>query len=206
MLIRCATCRKASEKPDKEIRRQMKCGRTLFYCSRGCSPKRRAQPVQRICPVCRKSFQSWNRKKAARFCSRACASAGSVTPLRHERARAVGLAAAHRLRHDVSLIASGLRSREARRYARVEKILVDGGIEHQFEFPLGRYIYDLCLFGRKLLVEFDGKYHLSQRQRLVDAQKEASAARLGWMVKRLAVNQGEVIPPEVLSPVLACPA
>jgi very-short-patch-repair endonuclease len=76
-------------------------------------------------------------------------------------------------------------------------------VKHQFELPLGNFIYDLGLLQHKILVEFDGKDHTYESQRRLDERKDRYALNLGWTVKRVVVAKGAVISPVVLSGIVA---
>lgn len=154
-----------------------------------------------VCPVCHKAFSRVVRyKPPPTFCSRGCASTGSVTPYRRRRAQEHGK---RNLPHNASTTAAALRSREAWRYEQVQEFLACKNVKHQFELPLGNFIYDLGLLQHKILVEFDGKDHTYESQRRLDERKDRYALNLGWTVKRVVVAKGAVISPVVLSGIVA---
>ncbi|MEN6549902.1 MAG: DUF559 domain-containing protein [Armatimonadia bacterium] len=117
-----------------------------------------------------------------------------MTDFRRERAKEIG---SINLSHDIITIAAGLRQREAWKYVELEKQLCAANIAHEFESPIGAYVFDLRLDERKLLVEFDGWEHAYTKED--DAEKEACARELGWQVFRVSVASGEVIPASTLS-------
>lgn len=88
---------------------------------------------------------------------------------RREAQRQGGLASVQNLS-----TASALRSRESWKYADVRTYLTDLGIEHEFEFQIGHFIYDLALLSRKILIEFDGPDHEYLAEE--DRRKEISAS------------------------------
>ena len=89
----CSYCHEPTEKPTREINRQLRAGRTDFFCSLSCAAKagnasKRCVEFEIPCGHCGKMFMTSNHNKAAKeFCSRECASAGSVTDYRRQRAR-----------------------------------------------------------------------------------------------------------------------
>lgn len=70
---------------------------------------------------------------------------------------------------------------------------------HEFEFALGGFVFDLALFDTKVLVEFDGPYHLHSDQAEVDAQKDQAAINAGFLIVRRTVEPAVVINPSTLS-------
>lgn len=122
-----------------------------------------------------------------------------MTDYRRERARQnEGVT----LTHDIATIAASLRSREAWKYADLESHLCATEITHEFESPIGNYIFDLRIDKSKTLVEFDGDDHRYSRTMEEDAKKDACAQSLGWRVHRVTVTPGEVIPVSALSGIL----
>jgi hypothetical protein len=79
--ICCATCSKKVQKPAKEVARQQRKGRKLFYCSLRCSSKNAFKDIHypkviRKCPRCGKRFKTTTEgKRSNQFCSRHCANA-----------------------------------------------------------------------------------------------------------------------------------
>lgn len=198
--LSCAECSTTFTKPTKEVRRQTKAGRTHFFCSGPCAARYnmrvtgRTKPVvSRVCPTCGSTFQASTKVRGALHCSRSCASAGSVTDYRRERAREVG---APNLQHDVATIAAALRSREGWKYQPLIQVLTQLGVPHTFEFPLDPFIYDLALHESKTLVEFDGPDHTyDTNAQAIDAEKDRHAQALGWTLIRVSVDPSAVIPP-----------
>jgi len=95
-------------------------------------------------------------------------------------------------------IANGLRRREWEKYDGIHGYLSAAGIPHDFEVPVGDFVYDLALPREKLLIEFDGRYHKSYAQRKADKKKDEEARKRGWRVVRVDVDAGKPIPPTAL--------
>lgn len=71
-------------------------------------------------------------------------------------------------------------------------------IDHKFEHPLGSYVYDLVLTDKKIIVEFDGKYHVDRTQKSKDRVKADYARGLGYKVIRRTTKTNSVIPIETI--------
>lgn len=202
--IRCAVCGVEKEIPKKECDRQNRRGRSHFFCGRSCAAvarnaPRRVQDVQKTCPWCGKTFESTTKAKAASYCSRSCASKSSVTDARRNCARKIGKLHATNLTYTVEQTANGLRKREGWKYVRLATFLLGKGVRHQFEYPLEHWVFDLALFDTKTLIEFNGPYHNTTRQRDDDGRKTGDAKKCGWQVTRVLTAVG-VIDPTVLKP------
>jgi very-short-patch-repair endonuclease len=205
--ITCAYCGGAHEIRKGEFVRKTKMGKTQFYCSLTCSATamnerlgKKSQPIERTCPTCGKQFISSTKAKGAKFCSRGCASAGSVTEYRRARAREVASynpAWRANIGRPENVVAI-LKRREAHKYRLLEEALSAAGIIHEFEFLVAPYVFDLAMPGRRVLVEFDGKYHEWGEQMEVDTEKQRLAASLGWAVVRIRTDQA-VFAPELLA-------
>lgn len=89
-----------------------------------------------------------------------------------------------------------LKLRERWKYAVLEGVLTDR--DHEFEYPLGGYVFDLALLDTRVLVEFDGPYHAYGDQPRVDAAKELVAQEAGFVVVRRAVQPMTVISPTTI--------
>lgn len=191
----CAECGSAAEKPLGEVKRSLRLGRRLF-CSRTCSAKasnklRKAQTVTMDCPTCGTGFESTTRNRAKRYCSRSCASRGSVTPKRRSAQKRAGREHAANLK-----VAAALKSRECWKYSALSDYLGDRA--HEFEFELMGRVFDLALFDTKVLVEFDGPDHRSEETKKNDSKKEQLAKKWGWIVKRRTVRPSTAIDPVTL--------
>jgi len=198
----CKLCGKRFEIAVGEHNRQAKRGRAHFFCSLSCSArygnrKRKKRVVRKECPICKTTFKSDSGAKSATYCCRSCASKGSVTQRRREKARLVGLRNA-RLHLGVDSIASSLRSREMWKYEKILNFLSSIRERFEVEYVLDRYIYDLALIDRKMLVEFDSDYHDWEKQKRRDCIKDKIASQNGWSVVRIAVGANDVIEQETL--------
>lgn len=203
--IICEWCRKEKNIPKGEYKRKVNLG-TKFFCGLSCSAKHRNNllgkaPIygEKICKCCKKPFTAHlNIKKSPRFCSRSCASLGSVTEKRREAARLSGKQSSTS-NFNIVNTAKGLRSRESWKYENIEKFLISKGLENGtdfiFEFPLEEinYVYDIAFPRKKLLVELDGDYHFSESQLPSDIDKEEKARSLGWAVTRLETKTNCII-------------
>jgi len=123
------------------------------------------------------------------FCSRSCASKGSMTDKRLEKAHLSGL------KNKINLLSCEeiLRLREGWKYKLIEKILKNNSINYQFEYPINNYVYDLAILEKKLLFEFDGTSHNWYKQIKIDEIKNNIAIENGWNIIRIKVNDKEII-------------
>ncbi len=195
--VPCRYCSSTVTKPLKEVTRSLKRGRE-FFCGISCAITfRNNKPqVTRVCGTCGSEFLSSTKVRAAVFCSRSCASKGSVTDARRASARTEG----HK--HSANLIPAQetLKRREAWKYADMETFLK--GVPHEFEYKLGDQVFDLRL-GESLLVEFDGAGHSSMRESSNDGMKDAMANLAGYKVVRIPVKSAAVIPFETVAGLVA---
>ena len=202
--INCAWCGDVFAIRDAEWRRQRKKGREHFFCGRSCAAKsgnerKRNKPLVKTCPHCNRTFESDTGAKAATFCSRSCASAGSVTEARREAGRRIRALQ----KTDIHRLAAMMRRREAWRYEQVEILLRGMGHDYVFEHPIeGVGIFDLALFALGTLVEFDGPYHNLSQQRSIDEEKDRLATKAGWTVKRVATKINAEIPLSAVTDIL----
>lgn len=198
-LVRCACCGKAVEKPVREINRSRRLGRR-FFCSSSCAaiagnaPKK-SKKFDAACPVCGIGFITSARRRSRRFCSRACASKGSVSEERREAAHRAGLVNAGNLLSAVET----LKRREEWKYAALREHLIAGRRKFEFEFEIGAFVFDLALLDAKVIVEFDGSYHKEPRQREVDRRKDRAARKAGFRVIRRKVESESVFSPVMLA-------
>lgn len=197
-VVACAQCGTNTQKPTKEMRRSLKLGRFLF-CSSHCgaafhNASRKARDVVLCCPGCGKAFTSTTKARAAKHCSRACASKNSVTEVRREAARLSGLAN----QRNLLSLDEVMRRREAWKYSLLTPILEAAHRKFEFEFRLGKFLYDLALHDTRVLVEFDGYYHQDARQQHTDRLKEKAAQQAGYSVVRRTVVTAAVIDPVAL--------
>ena len=183
-IFTCEYCEKEVEKPQKEVNRSRRLGRRLF-CNTSCAAKfsnapKRAPTIDKVCPVCSVVFSTTTKVRASTFCSRECASAGSVTEYRRNTARQSGLA----MRSNLISSAEALKIREAPHYVLLLEHLTKTGRVFEFEFPLGPYVFDVALLDVKTLIEFDGYYHQNGKQQAADREKEKYAQSQGYVVVR----------------------
>lgn len=200
--INCCYCGAEKQVIAAEYKRQKEKGVNRFFCSRSCSAKQRNDEranrhveVTRTCPQCNTEFVTHTGPKGATYCSRACASAGSVTEARRNAGRQAGKL---NFIHGTEQSALALRSRESWKYDRLKKLLRTVDERYVFEYAVAAHVFDLALPDHKTLVEFDGGYHTWSEQIVADTEKAQAATALGWTVVRIATGQNEVIGPEVL--------
>jgi very-short-patch-repair endonuclease len=200
--LNCAWCNNKFELYKREYDRQIRSGRTYFFCSLSCVAKKRNASkklpiIEKICPVCKTPFFASTKKKGATFCSRSCASRGSVTEYRKSKASEMGKKN-NKYVHSNDVLAIGLRTRESWKYSLIKDFLEKSNIRYQFEFPCGSGIFDLALLDLKLFIEFDGLYHTSKIQKEIDDKKVMEAKSFGWNVVRISCNAGQIIDPNLI--------
>lgn len=209
MKITCAYCGKECDKPDKEIRRQLKQGHTDFYCNQSCGAKARKRIVEivKVCNQCGAEFTTQNDPNESIFCSRSCASKGSVTEFRRRKAHETTSSNPEWVRHIATSstdAAACLKKREAWKYVKIKALLESKGEPHEFDYALPgtSSIYDLALFEQKLLIEFDGPSHNFSGQQVLDIVKDQVARLHGWDVLRIPVSASAIIPEKSLQAVI----
>lgn len=205
--IVCNRCLKEKERRFTEVKRQLAKGTRHFFCSRECANATwsetltRSEPtVEKMCAYCGQQYSAIVRKgKPTDYCSRSCASKGSVTDYRRQRAAELGSAVPDEKR--VDMLSQSLRSREWHKYESVHDLLNDHGIEHEFEFYFEDEpaYFDLALPDQALIVEFDGPCHSNPGEQRRDREKERLALSYGWDVVRIPepINMddvGELLP------------
>jgi very-short-patch-repair endonuclease len=194
--IKCANCDEEADKPKGEVNRSNKLGRPLF-CGRRCAAlfnnaPRKAKEIILTCP-CGQRFKTTTAAKAAKHCSASCASRFSMTEERREAQRQGG----HDQIDNLLTPQETLKRREAWKYAALREVL--GSRPHEFEYKLGRYVFDLALLDTKVLVEFDGPYHEGANQKKTDEKKEKAAERAGFAIVRRQVLPATVIDPRTIT-------
>lgn len=184
-------------------------GRTKFFCSRSCSAKynnqsRKTASIERTltCPVCNKQFIT-NKPYEVTFCSRSCASKGSLTEHRLQRMSDGGRKSQSKCRSSAKSIQTLLKKREDWKYANLRQFLDCISECYEFEYLLDDYVFDLALPNKKLLIEFDGEYHRGCKQSEIDKRKSSAAVNSGWEVIRLSTKNDEVIDAKILIPIFA---
>lgn len=203
--IICVNCGKSHLIDLGEYNYQVRRGRKNFFCSNVCSGQynnaRNKKPViQKACEYCGNTFDC-HTPYTKRFCSRSCASAGSITEKRLEGNRKGGLNCKEG--HNAYAIQKLLKVREAWRYKELSALLDSFNIEHEFEYVVGnKYIFDLYLPSINLLVEFDEDYHTG-KQLSADADKNEYALAEGYLVEHVRVETGQLIPGSILGTTLS---
>lgn len=188
----CDYCGFETYKEQKEITRKFKKNpNAKFYCSNMCSGYAQDKALkieEKECPLCKTKFKcnTANKKTNRTFCSRECASAGSITEARKEAGRKLG---ALESSHTPDIAAASLRSREWWKYEEIKQELISRKLNHQFEYVIERSIYDLALIDMKILIEFDGPYH----QWLDDELKTKLAESYGWKLIRIQTEASQEI-------------
>jgi len=199
--VECQWCGDDVEKVLSEVNRQLKKRDAMFFCSQKCAAysinSRRGdlrKLVTKTCPWCDEDFETMTGAKSPTFCSRSCASAGSVTEARRSLGELDVIKSNLAKGCTVEAIADKLWSREAWKYKKVQKLLDSLDENYDFEHPLKgtRHIFDLALLGHKILVEFDGRYHRSPSQKQCDKKKSLAARKQGWRVKRVRTSVNKV--------------
>jgi very-short-patch-repair endonuclease len=188
----CAECGKSFEKVRGEHARRLREGAEKFFCSISCGAAnsnslKQSEVLDIKCWHCGTMFKAKGNSKTPIYCSRSCASSGSMTDYRRQKASET----AKGLKHDAVLIAASLRSSQGWKYEEVEAYLKSQGIEHQFEVPLENRIFDLAIPSQKLYVEFDAKYHKYVGH--IDKEKNELAEKHGWKVLRVKHDPNSVI-------------
>lgn len=199
--LKCKHCNKPVEIKKKEFDRQVKKGRNYFYCSRSCSTANRnykraihKKIRNKICPVCDKPFTTVSFPRENTFCSRSCASKGSMSDYRRSKMRESGL-----MHKDNLSVRSTLETREAWKYVKLKEKLDNANVRHKFEHEINSFIFDLAIFDKNLLIEFDGRYHTIPYQKKADDIRDKEAEELGWKVIRLKSKENTEIDPNILN-------
>ena len=203
----CFWCKGDFNIPKKEHTRQTKRGREHFFCSLNCAAfyanskkGNLRKKIKKVCPHCGHSFDTMSGSKEATFCSRSCASAGSVTEKRREAGRNFYK---NKCPHSLQQMAKSLRSREWRKYKHTDEVLNKINIKHLFEYAIEEIgIFDLAIFEQKILIEFDGEYHNNLKQQVLDQTKDALAIADGWNVIRVPEELPQQMTKTVLKIVL----
>lgn len=191
--VTCEQCGSPVIKPTKEVTRSIKLGRK-FYCNNSChlSNRNSVPRFDKTCPQCGTVFPSSAKVRASTFCSRGCASAGSVTELRRESARRTG----HLTKANLVGPVEALKAREAWKYEQLAPLLQNTA--HEFEHKIGDYVFDLVLFDYRVIVEFDGPDHRGREQRMTDQNKDSVALAHGYTMVRKPVGKACGIPSDTI--------
>jgi hypothetical protein len=195
--VKCSNCGKEFNKPLGEYNRRIKKGSIDFYCSSKCAGQsinaaKKKPDIEKECPVCHKKFITTTKAKGATYCSRSCASKGSVNEARKEAGRKTS-----KLNFkpaSVETIVNVLKKREAWKYKELKDFLDFKGEQYEFEYKIDNYIYDLVLFNKKIIIEFDGKEH----KYYDETDKNFTAISNGYKLYRIDVQPSSIIHPSVL--------
>lgn len=216
--LTCSECGASFERDLGEYNFAHNRGNDIFFCSKKCSIKalHRTQAkekiiIEKVCPVCNNIFKTEimpghsgkdpRLKYGKTFCSRGCASKGSVTDYRRQKARETAmnnpLWTSEQSTESISRL---LREREAYKYTDLDKALTDLNIKHAFEHVVDKYVYDLWICDKNILFEFDEVgVHSGKLQESIDKQKDQVAANNGYILHRIVVKDKTIDIKEVLS-------
>lgn len=201
--LTCNNCGKLYKESISYYEDMVKRGRQHNFCSIKCgniyinnSRRKERKIIQKQCPTCGSLFEctvvpSYTGKnnviKEGRiFCSRGCASKGSVTNYRREKARTTAITNKKwTSRWCAQHMSEGMKTREGWRYKVVQEELSSLGLLSDFEVPIGNFIYDLVLEDDRIIIEFDEDYHCDQKQKETDTAKTNYATSLGYKVFRI---------------------
>lgn len=194
----CVRCGSAFNKLLSEFNRRQRLGRPM-YCGAKCAGAavnevKKAQEFERNCELCGQAFtaSTHSKKVNQRFCSRSCASKGSMSD---ERRAAQSLGGQQSI-GNLLTPEETLRRREAWKYVAIDAALREDNREFQFEYRIGDVIFDLALLDTKVLIEFDGPYHLYQESE--DARKDQIAKDAGFTIQRVPTPVTVVIDPKAV--------
>lgn len=206
--VKCAQCSKIFPMRRAEWNRQWRKGRTSFFCGLSCAAthanaSKIAPVLRKLCAFCGNEFITKGDRHEAEFCSRSCASKGSVTDFRRQRASESGVANVQYIKEaPYRKVEETLLKRENWKYAEIREYLTRIGLKFQFEYRIEDHVFDLALLDRMLLVEFDGPEHRHGKGVERDLTKDAEASKFGWRVVRIPVAAKTLVRPSVIYPVL----
>lgn len=196
--IICANCGKSHIIDLGEYNYQIRRGRKNFFCSGKCAAifnnqKNKKLIIQKACEHCGVVFDCKS-PYTKRFCSRSCASAGSITDKRLAGNRKGGLNSSTSF--NIFSAQHSLKHREAWKYVEIKQLLDTLHLEHEFEYIVDeKYIFDLFISKWNLLIEFDGDYHLNAKQEEFDNDKSSCALNHGYELVRISTQNNVVISP-----------
>lgn len=215
--LTCGWCGKEFErsKSEYDAAQRLKPGANS-YCCIACSAKGIHRDkkttnrvyIERKCIVCGKLFKTsylegytgnneWV-KNGTMYCSRGCASKGSVTEYRRNKARETADNNFHRSQEDLIQDARNLNyQRDKWKYSDIETYLNEKGIKFEFEYILENKIFDLCIPELNLLIEFDGPDHKYDIEN--DILKNAIARSNGYTLHRIDCKPNQIINASVIS-------
>ncbi len=189
--LTCCHCQKVFQKYIGEYNRQLreKGANAKFYCSFNCNGQSRVKAaVKKICK-CGNEFET---RTDSNHCSTRCASFFSMTPSRLAAITSASSGTRFQSKVVTEANASALRSREWSKYTSVDSYLLCHEYNYQFEYllPGTNFIYDLVIFDKKLLIEFDEIYH--KNNVAADEIKTAAAKQQGWKLYRIDVSNNTI--------------
>ena len=193
----CAQCGKPKLVPIKEYNRQIKNGRTNWFCSAShaamfYNENRKSKKIVKRCALCETPFETFEGKRERTYCSQSCASKATTNV---EACRRGGKNSVH----GVEFVPKILKVRESFKYSKLEDLLTGKNISHEFEKLIGGKVFDLVLPDKKLCIEFDGPDHNRLTQRKIDSEKDEIARSNGYQVVRVACKQNSIIDPRSIS-------
>ena len=153
--------------------------------------------VKLKCSLCKTQFEK--PKAEVTFQNKKWTAAGKSLPKPYFCSRMCGQhysGVTYTANRDIKSVANALRKREAHKYARLKEWLLAQGVRHKFELAVGKYVFDLAIkhSGRKLLVEFDSRYHEGVAQSAIDKKKAALAKKHGWDLHRVHQPSSKRVP------------
>ena len=202
--LRCLNCSKDFEKDISEYNRRIRNGKKEFYCTRKCAgignnSKKRMTTIEKQCPICGNSFTTKKGAKEITYCSRSCASKGSVNEKRREAGRKSARINFTPDTHNIFTIQKLLKKRETWKYKKIEEFLNLIGEKYEFEYVMDeKYVYDLVLFDKGVIIEFDGPEHRNMNEK----NKEKVAQNNGYKFYRVSVEPNTVIEVDLIKHIL----
>lgn len=120
----------------------------LLQCDHyGKESQRSKKVVIKECKYCGKEFTTITGAKSSTFCSRSCASKGSVTDYRRDKALEVSRKNfVHGGTQGLEQIANMMKKREGWKYVELKELLNSLDIKHEFEYVLQQTIFTILYF------------------------------------------------------------
>jgi very-short-patch-repair endonuclease len=194
VILKCDHCGQQFEKEEKEYNRRIRNGHTRFFCSHQCGskgkPKKPIREINKKCLYCGSEMILYGKRAVNTYCSAGCATKGSMTEHRMSQARIYGKKNSMYLQRTCDTMLQ----RESWKYVDLEKFLAYANIKFKFEHPVGKYVCDLFLPERNLVIEFDSDYHNSQKQKEYDKIRDEFLLSRGITVVRVPTEYNSVIP------------
>lgn len=165
----------------------------MSCCAKSHNQKNKADNIIKNCDYCNKEFISTTKKRAPKFCSKSCASKGSVTEKTIQNALKNRKKYPERFYKNMDAISKSLYTREKHKYIELENKLNKRKLQYEFEFCIENYVYDLAIIDKRIIFEFDGAGHNKCSVSKKDKVKEKLAKENGWFVQRIKVQPKEII-------------